>query len=500
MSQSTQKQVIAQNATIMMGSQIITWALGLVIVVALPRYLGPEAVGQLAVVGSIWIIAWSLASFSIENLLIKEIARDKTRLPNLLSMTIAIRAVAFIISAGTVALYVWLNGYDMEMVYLFLLIGLAQPIALTSAAMGASVQGLERMGVLSVSTILSKLIYGLLVLLIIFLNFGVYAVAAAGFISALLGLAVLFFGLARVSKLWAPFTMSEVFGLLKASIPFMIGGLLLIVYQQVDTITISKIADYETVGWYSSAHHLMGTFVFIPGIFIAAVFPALARSHSDGSGMLEKIASKSVDMMVLCSVPIGLGLVVVSDSLVVLLFGEEFAPSGAVLAMMGIALIAVYQTTVLGHFLIATDRLRFWLIVMVVGIIATIILDVLLVPLCEQWFANGAIGGALSYVVVESGMVLVGLRLMPKGTFGWQNLHLAMRVLVAGVVMVAITWWFRDLFIAIPIAVGACVYIGMIALLRAVSPDDIQLLTSMFQSKFGRIIRIFRPGSAAVKG
>ena len=65
---------VVKNASILMATQLITWALSLLLVVFLPRYLGAAAVGQFAIAGSIWAIMGMLVGFGMDTLLMKEIA------------------------------------------------------------------------------------------------------------------------------------------------------------------------------------------------------------------------------------------------------------------------------------------------------------------------------------------------------------------------------------------------------------------------------------------
>jgi O-antigen/teichoic acid export membrane protein len=500
MSEGGQGRTIVKNASVMMVGQMISWVLAMLTTIFLPRYLGPEVLGQFALVNSIWAIATMFAGFGTDTLLTKEIARNPGRTPQLVAIAISVRLLFFVVSTIAIAAYVFLAGYAQTLIYLFILVGLGQLMAHLAFVAGSALNGLERMSEGSIANIVGKIVYTGLVLAAIVGGLGIYAVSAVGVISGVASTGLLFYYLSRHQRLWSSFTLGDSIEILKSGAPFLLGSLVLMVYQQVDIIVMSNIVDYETVGWYNSARNIMGTLVFIPTIFIGAVFPALSRSHAEGSSLLPKITSKTIDMMLLCGVPIGLGLMTIASPLALLLFGEQFAPSGPAMAVMGVALIPVYLTIIMGYFLVATDRMASWLVVMVVGIIATVILDIILIPWGARTFNNGAIGGGLSYIITESAMVIAGVFLLPKGTLGWHNLWYAARVFGAGLVMVAVTWWFRNLFIGIPIAIGGAVYVGLIAAMRVVPPEDLALLIGMLQSKFGRILSFRKRQAVDVKG
>ena len=192
----------------------------------------------------------------------------------------------------------------------------------------------------------------------------------------------------------------------------------LVVYVQLDVVIISLLVDEAAVGWYSVADQLFATLLFVPTVFITAVFPVLSRMYTHEQDALPHLISKSYDLLLLLGIPIGLGIVVIADPLVVLLFGADFANSGPVLAVLGVVLILMYQNTLLGKFLISIDRQNQWTKVMIVASLATIPLDLIFVQWCQSQFNNGAIGGALAFVVTETGMIFAGLSLLPSGALG----------------------------------------------------------------------------------
>ncbi|MCA9930918.1 MAG: polysaccharide biosynthesis C-terminal domain-containing protein, partial [Anaerolineales bacterium] len=217
------------------------------------------------------------------------------------------------------------------------------------------------------------------------------------------------------------------------------------------------------------------------------------RMYTTDTHSLSRLMSKSFNLLLILSVPIGLGLIVVADQLVVLLFGPEFVNSGPVLAMFGLVLILTYQNMLLGQFLVSTDRQNKWTVVMIVAAIVTIPLDLTLIPWCVQTFANGAVGGAAAFVITEAGMMIAGLSLLPKGSLTRANASMAVRILLAGLTMFAAASLVRESFIAVPILVGAIVYGLLARLLRAVADEDVTLLLEIAQRLRSRIRHKSKP-------
>ena len=447
-------KTIAKNAGFLMVSQLTTWMLTLVLMLFLPRYLGPEAIGKLHFAGSLWAIVTIAIIFGMDRLLTKEIARHPDQTAHLFGTSVVARGFLYIFGFGAVALYLRVFDYPIETVQVTYILGLTQFVWLIIGTCQAALQGLEQMRDMSMANIVGKAVNTVLSIGLLLQGYGVLAIAAVTVVAAVVTLFIQVRSLGQYHPIRLNFDLRAVVHMLRAGSPYLLTRLSLVVYQQVDIIIISLLVNEVTIGWYGAADQLFGTFLFIPTVFMTAVFPALSRMYATGSEALPKLMSKSFDILLVLSVPIGLGLLVIANPLVVLLFGAEFAESGPVLAVLGIVLILTYQNILLGQFLVSTDRQNYWTVVMIGATIATIPLDLILIPWCAENLDNGAVGGALVFVITELAMTIAGIGLLPKGSLGWSNFWLGIRVFIAGLGMAAVAWWLRDYFIAIPIAAG----------------------------------------------
>lgn len=480
---------IAKNASVLFGTQVLMWLLTMALTIVLPRYLGATGVGKLHFASSLWIMIGVITAFGTDLLLTKEIARQPERASTLFGSAIILRLGFFVVGySGTIgALYFF--GYPADTIKIVGLVGIATLIRQFVAVAQAILQGLERMELFSLGEILSNALYTVFGILLLLNGWSIYAITGLMIGTALFNLAIHLFLLNRLYPLRLTVDHQHIAHLVKAGWPYLLSSFFLVAYMQVDVIIISALVDERAIGWYSAASRLFGTFLFIPAVYITAAFPVLSRMFVDDQDGLQQLISKSFDTLFLLSVPIGLGITIIANPLVVLIFGEEFANSGPILAVLGIVLILTYQNILIGRFLISMDRQNAWTLVMAIATVATVPLDMVLVPWCETTFANGALGGALAFVITEMGMLLVGLRLLPAGALSRTNLWTALRVLVAGMGMMAVVWQFESLFIGIPILMGAVSYITMVLLLRIIPKEDFRLLQGVVQQFLGKFRR-----------
>jgi O-antigen/teichoic acid export membrane protein len=463
------RRSVAGNAAVMMTSQAITWAFAFAMAIVLPRYLGPAALGQLRLGVSLWAVAGVVVAFGTETLLTKEFSRDPARASSLVGGAATVQLLAFGASCVGVAAFVVLAGYDRQVAMIVAIIGVSiafQPFVTNARAV---LFGLERMERVAVVDVLSKVVYLLMVLLLIAVGADVLGIAAASVAPAATAAVAMTWVLRRFGIPARP-RLRGLSRVARDGRQYLAIGFTVVAYQQIDIVVISLLVAEETLGWYSTADTLFSSLLFVPTILMTSLFPAMARLHAEDTVEAGRMVRRAAGLLLLAGVPIGLGTVAVATPLSVLLFGPAFTQTGPVLAVLGIVLLLTYMTILLGRYAIAVDRQRFWLRLMAVAVVATIALDVVLVPWADRVFDNGAIGGAIAYVLTESMMLAVGVWKLAPHLADRAVLQRAGRCLIAGAAMLAAVWPLRWTFIALPIGVGATVYVGMVLTLRI--PDD----------------------------
>jgi O-antigen/teichoic acid export membrane protein len=256
----------------------------------------------------------------------------------------------------------------------------------------------------------------------------------------------------------------------------MLVGAIVVVYMQVDTIMISALVDERTLGWYSTADVLYSSLVFVPVIVMGTLFPVIGRLHGSDAQASASIIRRAFSMLFLAGVAIGFGTFVVAEPVSVLLYGEDFRESGDVLGVLGLTLPLLFGTMMLGMVAMATEKQAFWNKLMTVAVVMSIALDLVLVPWTRDVAHNGALGGALAYVVTEGLMVVVGVWHLAPETFKGDSMIRLLKILVAGGLLVVAAWPLREQFLLVPIAVGAVVFVAATYAFGILTDDERDIL------------------------
>jgi O-antigen/teichoic acid export membrane protein len=268
--------------------------------------------------------------------------------------------------------------------------------------------------------------------------------------------------------------------MLRSSAPYFGVSFFIVLYLQVDAVVISLVVESEEVlGWYSIYDKLAGTLMFVPTVFMTAMYPSLSRLYADAPDGHNRLTQRSFELMLLIGVPLGLGLSAVAGPLVQLMFGSEYKDAASVLAVGGIVTSLTYLTTILGMFLISMDRQKEWTRFIALGAVLTIPLDFILVPLFQTHFDNGAIGGAVAYLITEAIVLTSAIALLPRNALGPRSLLFTVRVVAAGLVMVGIIYPLRNSALPVQVVAGAVAYATMVFLLQLITAEDRKLIRSI---------------------
>lgn len=475
---------VRRNLAHMMNAQLVTWTMALVLSVVIPRYLGPDTVGQFRLANSLWLLGRTLVAAGTTRYLQLEIARQGRRGLRFVGPVLLVRTGGFVLVAILLGVYSVVSDQGRTFEILMIIVAIDSLFYLWTEAMTTAFVGLERMAVPALVNVVIRVTVTLTTLVVIILNGNVYAVGAAGGVGVALGLVILVRRLRPLTPIISRSDVQHGREVLAGSMPFMFSGAALILYQQIDIIVISWTADHAAIGWYGTADALFGSLLFPATVLTATIFPTLGRLTRDDPEGLRRIVQRGFTSLFLLAVPIGLGTVLVAPSFAPLLYGDAFAETGTVLAILGPVIILTFGTILFGTVAQATGRVRLWTVVLCTAALLTIPLDLVLVPWADERYDNGAIGGAVAYVVTESLQFIVGLAVVAPFIVTRSLTSRVARTLAAGGVMFLAGWPLRDAFVLVPVVVCAVVYPVCLFVFRVVTDDERAMLAGI-TAKFG---------------
>jgi O-antigen/teichoic acid export membrane protein len=184
---------------------------------------------------------------------------------------------------------------------------------------------------------------------------------------------------------------------------------------------------------------------------------------------MRRAAERVLHLLFLLAVPLVTGAVLLARPLMVLIFGHAFAPAGAALAWLSVALGFIFVNYLLSYILISAEHQTLNALVSGLAVLVSVSSNLLLIP---RW---GFAGAGAAAAVTESVLFLAYAGCVRSRVFVLR-LESPGRVLLSGAGLSVVVWFTRAFPVVLVIACGAVVYGTLLWLLRAVTPADLQWL------------------------
>lgn len=473
---------VAKNTTIMLFQQVITSGSTFVLMLFLPRYLGPVEYGRLYLAGSITGICAVFVAYGHTYLIAKNVSRSPQSTAQLLVDGASFRsAIAFFCLAGIILLS-YLIDYPSEVRLLLIIYGLGLLFHGSITALSACYQGRELLQYTSVAMIANVVLVS--VVSIMALLMGAHAIVIA--IISVAGVLVQFLVLAKsarniVTSLprinWASAIQQ-----IKEGAPYFLFTGFGVIYYRIDSVLLSKMASEAVVGWYGGARRLFEFLNLLPVIFSTAIYPVLSRLWEDEKQTHKRTLQKSLEFMIFVCVPLSVGVIGFAEKLIQEFYGlSGYAHSVLVLQILTAGLLFLFVDFVLGTTLLASDKQRQQSVLALLAIPFNIGLNYFLIPYFQTHVGNGGVGSAIATGTTELGVMIAYLSLMPEGILRGFRVSAVAKSLCAGVLMAVSIWLMR--LVGLPWLVGAfaspVIYFAALFLMKTLEPAEQRFLRGL---------------------
>lgn len=247
-----------------------------------------------------------------------------------------------------------------------------------------------------------------------------------------------------------------------------LGSVLTIMYGKIDQILVLHYKGTEAAGLYGAAYSLLDRVQFLPGVLMTTIFPIVAAAWPANLDRAREAVQRVIRYMAIVSFP-GLAFTIsAARPLLVLLFGQQFAPAAGALKVLMAAFIPICFGYVAGSLAVVVDRQRTFVVIAVAGVVFNVVANVLLLP------RYGYIAAA--WITLATEVLVIGPAVAT--TLGAMHvapdLHRLPRAFAAAAGMGVVVWLARQWGCGIVLLglIGAIVYPAAVFATGALTPDE----------------------------
>jgi O-antigen/teichoic acid export membrane protein len=467
------------NTVISLLGQGVTWTSTLLLTIAYGRFLGDIRFGELYFAITFVALIGFPIEFGFNQQLTRDVAQEPALALRYLSNILCIKIVLWSVFYGCILLACWLLGYPMETRTLVEICGvtlLSGSIANTFSALHYS---FERVIFPVVGTILEK---GLTALVgIIVLKYGgsvqtmAYILLGGSFISACWQ-AICAFRLLGIPR---NIDFALIGRLLRTSIPFLVYGVLGVIYYRIDTVLLSLMENTAVVGWYGAGYRIFDTLIFLPSLVISAImYPVFAKLSVHSESSLKIAVEKSMNFLLFFGIPIAIGCIVAAPNIIGFLYHRtEFINAVPVLQALAPGLLFLYINSVLSSTMLSTKQEKKITIMAAIALIFNLGLNLILIPLYRH------VGAAIVTSLTELLLTCLALIFTRRSLRPVRSLAVAAKAIIAGLGMAALIWFMRPLSIFVILPAAMLIYFTTAMLLGTIPRDDLKALYTSIRHK-----------------
>jgi O-antigen/teichoic acid export membrane protein len=457
-----------RNTALILAVRVVSRLLALVTVIMMLQHLHPDGYGRYQDVANLAALATVFLDAGFNTLFQREAARHPAELSHYLSRLITGRLGFAVLALGALAGLLALAGKLEFLLPAFLMMVLASYSNLLRGALYA----VQRLNFEALAIVLETLVLLGLVLVGVVRNQGVayflwaYALSYA-FSCAYFGVVLTARRIARIR--WRVDPVFLVNWMLQG-LPFAATFVITTIYFKIDVPILDALkGDYET-GLYAAAYKPFEALLFVPVSMLNVVFPVLAIYHHAAEGRLVWAVGRFYKALLVLGWPICVGTFMLVTALQPIYRYQASAPALRILAL-GIVFMFVCNAFI--GALNAIDRQLTFTWAALGSMVVNIALNLVLIPL------YGYLGASAATVLTEVALCTFGWVLTARHLTRVPVPALSWRVLLAGLVMGAVLYPFRDVHGPLTLAViagAAAVYGLALLLLGALDAEEMAMV------------------------
>lgn len=151
-------------------------------------------------------------------------------------------------------------------------------------------------------------------------------------------------------------------------------------YMRVDQIMLASLLNQEAVGIYSAAVRISEIWYVFPAVIVGSVFPRIIRELRVDVARANRQLDVLLTAFSIVSISVGLLVGNCSTEIIIFLFGEDYRASASVLSIHVWSSVFVFSGILGGRWLVAMDMQKVLLVSTLIGVVANIAMNYLMIP------------------------------------------------------------------------------------------------------------------------
>jgi len=377
---SSVNQTIFKNTFWLSLAELISQALGVVVIIFVARILGATEYGKFSFALALVSMFVILSDLGISTILTREITQDKKSI----SIYPSIFSLKFFLSLATLILLAIISLFvteDLEIRKVIWILTVWILLDNFTLPVFAIIRAYEKMEYEAGIKILKSTILATLTLIIIFSTPSIVILSFAYLATGLLGLsAAAFIFHYRIQPFSLKFETSTWLPMLKKSWPITFSSIFALIYVYSDSIMMGYWEQITQTGWYNASYRIIFAALIPVTIIAHSFFPTLSKLFKQSVDQFKKVWQLEIRIMIIIAIPLVTGGIVLSSKIIDFLYGGEYSPSVLAFKILVVMSGLVFLSQPLSSVLIIAHHQKKIFYIAGIGAIVNILLNLILIP------------------------------------------------------------------------------------------------------------------------
>lgn len=389
---------IRDNTLILFSRYVLGRILGMFLLYLMGHYLKPEWLGLYMVVGA-YLTFFRLAALGeINQIVVREVSKDKIQGEILAGNAILIQCCGAILGIFAANLFAYVFSYTPDQRFLIFILSfdlLLTPVPLFFAGLTADLNQKPAALLDSFYRILATGVSGIILLMAPTQRWAVFGMIIS---NQVLSFALAPFKISVTRRFFKPKFKIDLQiwkNLLKDAWPLLFNGIFVIIYLRIDQLMLEKMIGPQSLGLYSVGVQFSEHFNIIPSIFFASIFPLLAKTQARTPIQYKEIYERSFKYLTSIILPIAVLFTTNTSEIISLFYDDAYLPARPAVILLMWAQLFVFGGTVHYQILISQNLQKIALWLTLVSALINILFNLILIP--NYTFTGAAIASLIAY-------------------------------------------------------------------------------------------------------
>lgn len=389
------KNRVLKNTTWIVGCKVAQSVISFVIGMITARYLGPSKYGLVSYAASIVAFFQPIMKLGLDSTIVQEFIYDPHNEGKIMGTSLVFNIIASLASVVGIASFVMLaDAGETETIivcFLYSLVLIFQACEMTQYWFQSKLMSKYP----SIVALIAYVCVSIYKVYILVAEKGIRWFAVVHVIEAAIIALLLLILYKKAGGMKLSFSFSLGRRMLGKSKYYIISGLMVVVFQQIDRIMLKLILGEAETGFYSAALTCVGITAFVFGAIIDSARPPILESRKVSMKSYEKRLVLLFSVITVLSVAQSLFMTLLAKPMISILYGQEYAPAADVLQIAVWYIAFGYYGMVRDIWILAEGKQKYLLGINLMGALVNVVGNLLLIPVC------GACGAAVASVVTQ---------------------------------------------------------------------------------------------------